>query len=120
MGLSIEICRIRIGSHNNFVQARQSMKQIKAIFWNHMLVMFYLEIFYLPCLKNLVTKIQNNNEVCMWYTQMVFYHVYVLLLLRLANDVEKKTQAQLISMILVITVLRFEQTSTKVIYPCLE
>jgi hypothetical protein len=89
MGVSIEIYRLRIGSHNNFVQARQSMNQMKGKFWNHMLVMFYLEIFYLPCLKNLVIRIESNNEVCMWYTQLVSYHVYVPLLLRLANDVEE-------------------------------
>ena len=27
--------------------------------------MFYLEIFYLPCLKNLVAKSESNNDVCM-------------------------------------------------------
>ena len=54
-----------------------------------MLIMFYLKVFYLPCLKNLVTKTEKNNEVCMWYAQMVCYHVYVPLLLRLSNDVEE-------------------------------
>ncbi len=54
-----------------------------------MLIMFYLKVFYLPCLKNLVTKTERNSEVCMWYAQMVCYHVYVPLLLRLSNDVEE-------------------------------
>jgi hypothetical protein len=54
-----------------------------------MLMMFYLKVFYLPCLKNLVTKTEKNNEVCMWYAQMVCYHIYVSLLLRLSNDVEE-------------------------------
>jgi hypothetical protein len=36
-----------------------------------MLMMFCLKVFYLPCLKNLVTKIEKYNEVCMWYVQMV-------------------------------------------------
>ena len=40
-------------------------------------------------MKNLVTKTEKNNEVCMWYAQMVCYHVYVPLLLRLSNDVEE-------------------------------
>ena len=46
----------------------------------------------------------------MRYTQMVSYHVYVPLLLRLANDVEKNPGP------INIIVLRFEQASTKVIY----
>ena len=32
-----------------------------------MLMIFCLKVFYLPCLKNLVTKTEKYNEVCMWY-----------------------------------------------------
>jgi hypothetical protein len=56
MDISIENYRIRIGSHDNFVQARKSMFQLKDKFWNQMLMMFYLKVFYLPCLKNLVKQ----------------------------------------------------------------
>jgi hypothetical protein len=54
-----------------------------------MLLMFYLEVFYLPCLKKIVKQTERNSEVCMWYTQMICYHVYVPLLSRLSNDVEE-------------------------------
>ena len=89
MGISVENYRMRIGSHANFVQARKSMFQLKGKFWNQMLIMFYLKVFYLPCLKNLVKQTEKNNEVFMWYAQIVCYNVYVPLLLRLSNDVEE-------------------------------
>ena len=36
-----------------------------------------------------MTKTERNNEHGMWYTQMVCYHVYLPVLLRLSNDVEE-------------------------------
>jgi hypothetical protein len=89
MGVGLEIYRSKIGSHHNFTQGQICMSRLKGKCWNQMLMMFYLKVFYLPCLKNLVTKIERNNEVCTWYAQMVCYHVYVALLLRLSNDVEE-------------------------------
>ena len=90
MGVTLEIYRSRIGSHHNFTQSRMLKCQLlKGKFWNQMLMMFYSTVFYLPYLKNLVTKNEQNSEVCMWYTQMVCYHVYAPLLLRLSNDVEE-------------------------------
>ncbi len=89
MGVSIEIYRSRIGLYNNFAQAKKFVSKLKDKFWNQMLIMFYLKVFYLPCLKNLVIKAEKDNEVCMWYAQMICYHVYVPLLLRLSNDVEE-------------------------------
>jgi hypothetical protein len=89
MGVDIEIYRSRIGSHHNFTQGRMLMSRLKGKFWNQMLMMFCLRVFYLPCLKNLMTKTEKYNEVCMWYAQMVCYHVHVPLLLRLSNDVEE-------------------------------
>ena len=56
MGISIENHRIRIGSHANFVPARKSVFQLKGKFWNQMLIIFYLKVLYLPCLKNLVKQ----------------------------------------------------------------
>jgi hypothetical protein len=89
MGVTVEMYRSRIGSYHNFMQAKKSKSRLISQFWNQMLIIFYLNVFYLPCLKNLVTKIEKNNEVCMWYAQMVCYHVFVPLLLRLSNDVEE-------------------------------
>ena len=89
MGVAIEIYRSRIGSHHNFTQGKMLMSRLKGKFWNQLLMMFCLKVFYLPCLKNLVTKTEKYNEVCMWYAQMVCYHVHVPLLLRLSNDVEE-------------------------------
>ncbi len=89
MGITIEIYRSRIGLHHNFTQGRIATSRLKGKFWNQMLIMFFLKVFFLPCLKNLVTKTEKNNEICMWYAQMVCYNVYVPLLLRLSNDVEE-------------------------------
>ena len=89
MGVAVEIYHSRTGSHHNIRQGRKLMSRLKGKFWNQMLIIFYLKVFYLPCLKNLVTKTEKYNEVCMWYAQMVCYHVHVPLLLRLSNDVEE-------------------------------
>ena len=88
MGVRMEVYRLRVGSHHNFTQSRLAVYRLKSKFWNQMLIMFYLKVFYLPCLKNLVCKTGRNNEVFKWYAQMVCY-VYVPLLLRLSNDVEE-------------------------------
>ena len=66
-----------------------SLFQLKDLFWNEMLIMFYLKVFYLPYLKKRTTKIEQNNEISMCYAQIACYHVYVPLLLRLSNDVEE-------------------------------
>ena len=89
MGVTIEIYHSRIGSHHNFIQSCVTLSQLKGKFLNQLLIMFYLKVFYLSYLKFLVTKTKNNNELCAWYTQMIWYHVYVPLLLRLSNDVEE-------------------------------
>jgi hypothetical protein len=85
MIVAIEINRSRIGSHHNSTQGRMLMSRLKGAFWNQMFMMFCLKVFYLPCLKNLVTKTEKYNEVFMWYAQMVCYHVHVPLLLRLSK-----------------------------------
>ena len=33
----------------------------KGKFWNQILIMFYLKVYYLPCLKNLVTREKNES-----------------------------------------------------------
>ena len=53
-----------------------------------MLMMFRLNLFYLPTLKEVVGHYKSCNEVMFWFTQMMCYNVYIPLLIRQANDVE--------------------------------
>ena len=52
-----------------------------------MLVLFYLSVFYLSCLKRLESKYERAQEVNSWFVQMMCYHAS--LLLKLSNDVEE-------------------------------
>ena len=54
-----------------------------------MLMMFYLNVFYLPTLKQVVGQYKMWNEVKFWFTQMTFYNIYNQLIIRQANDVEE-------------------------------
>ena len=56
-----------------------------------MLMMFYLHVFYLPTLNQVVGHYKLWNEVMFWFTQMMCYNVYIALLtcIRQANDVEE-------------------------------
>ena len=54
-----------------------------------MLMMFYLHVFYLPTLKQVVGHYKLWHEVMFWFTQMMCYNVYIPLLIRQANDVEE-------------------------------
>ena len=51
--------------------------------------MFYLNVFYLPTLIDVVGYYKLWNEVMVWLTQMICYNAYIPLLIRQANDVEK-------------------------------
>ena len=51
--------------------------------------MFYLNVFYLSTLKQVVGHYKSCNEVMFWFTQMMCYNVYIPLLIRQANDVEE-------------------------------
>ena len=53
-----------------------------------MLMMFYLNVFYLPTLKQVVGHYKSCNEVMFWFTQMMCYDGYISLLMRQANDEE--------------------------------
>ena len=53
------------------------------------LMMFYLNVFYLPTLKQVVGHYKSWNKVMFWFTQMMCYNVYIPLLIRQANDVEE-------------------------------
>ena len=50
MGTTVEQYRSRIGCHNNFMKAKDVLSRVEGQFWN-MMLMFYLNVFYLPTLK---------------------------------------------------------------------
>ncbi|CAH3031863.1 unnamed protein product [Pocillopora meandrina] len=54
-----------------------------------MFVMFYLNVFYLPVLKQVVGQHKMWNDVMFWFSQMTFYNAHSPLLIRQANDVEE-------------------------------
>ena len=51
-------------------------------FWNTMRLMFYLNVFYLPTLRDLIRHYKLWNEVMFWFTQLMCYNVYMPLLIR--------------------------------------
>lgn len=89
MDISIEQFRSRIGSHDNFLKTKDASLRFKDRFWNIMLMMFYLSVLYLPTLKQVFGRYKMWNEVMLWFTQMMYYNVYIPLLIRQANDVEE-------------------------------
>ena len=89
MSVSIEQHKARIGSHANFIKQRELESHLKNEFWNTMLMLFYMNVFYLPTLKQLLLQRQINYESSVWFVKtLCYYHVYAPLLLRLSNDVE--------------------------------
>ena len=54
-----------------------------------MLMMFRLNVFYLPTLQQVVRHYKSCNEVMFWFTQLMCYNVYIPSLIRQANDVEE-------------------------------
>ena len=89
MRVSIEQYRARIGSHANFIKHRELESHLKSEFWSTLLMVFYMNVFYLPLLKRLLLQRQSNNETVVCFVKtLCYYHVYVPLLLRLSNDVE--------------------------------
>ena len=89
MGISFEQFRSRIRSHDNFVKIKDVSSRFKDRFWNIMLMTFYLNVFYLLTLKQVVIPYKMLNQVMFWFTQMMCYNVYIPLLIRQANDVEE-------------------------------
>ena len=57
MGISIEQFRSRISTYDNFLKTKDASFRFKDRVWNIMLMMFYLSVFYLPTLKQVVTAI---------------------------------------------------------------
>ena len=89
MGISIEQYWSSIGSHDNFVKTKDILSRFNDHFWSLMFVMFYLNVFYLPVLKQVVGQHKMWNDVMFWFSQMIFYNAYIPLLIRQANDVEE-------------------------------
>ena len=52
-------------------------------------MMFYLNVFYFPILKQGVGQRKMWNDMMFWFLQMIFYNAYIPLLIRQANDVEE-------------------------------
>ena len=72
MGISVEQNRSRIGSHDNFVKTKDALARFMDHFWNMMLMMFYLNVFYLSTLKQVVGQYKLCNEVMFWFTQIMY------------------------------------------------
>ena len=89
MGISIEQYRSSIGPHDNFVTTKDILSRFNDHFWSLMFVMFYLNVFYLPVLKQVVGQHKMWNDVMFWFSQMISYNAYIPLLIRQANDVEE-------------------------------
>ena len=65
------------------------LSRFKDNFWSLVLMMCYLNVFYLPVLKQVVGQCKMWNDVMFWFLQMIFYKAYIPLLIRQANDVEE-------------------------------
>ena len=113
MSVSIEQYRARIGSHANFIKHRELESHLKNEFWNTELMLFYMNVFYLPTFKRLLLQRQNDYETSLWFVKtLCYYHVYVPLLLRLSNDVETTRVLQF----MILLIQPIVQTSVKVIH----
>ena len=73
VGISVEQYRSRVGSHDNFLKTKDALSRFKNRFWNVMLMMLYMNVFYLPTLKQVVGQYKIWNEVVFWFTQFVYY-----------------------------------------------
>ena len=95
MIVTVETYQSRIGSHKSFIEAQNNLSQLKGKFWNHLVLLFYINVFYLPYLNSQLNKYKREHEVCTtWCVQMICYNnFYVPLLLRLSNDVEGKSRS---------------------------
>ena len=89
MEISIEQHRSRIGSHDNFAKTKDTLSSCKDHFLSLMFMIFYLNVFYLPVLKQVVGQYNMWNDVMFCFSQMIFYKAYIPLLIRQANDVEE-------------------------------
>lgn len=57
------------------------LSRLKDCFWSLMLMMFHLNVFYLPVLKQVVKQHKMWNDVVFWFSQMIFCKAYIPLLI---------------------------------------
>ena len=62
MGISIEKYRSSIGSHDNFMKTKDILSRCNDHCRSLMFVMFYLNVFYLPVLKQVVGQLKMWND----------------------------------------------------------
>ena len=48
-------------------------------------MMFYLNVFFFPALKQVVEHYKMWSDMIFWFSQMIFFNVYIPLLIRQAN-----------------------------------
>ena len=102
MEISIEQYR----SHDHFVKTKDTLSRCKDHFLSLMFIMLYLNVFYLPVLKQVVGQHKMWNDVMFWFSQMIFYNAYIPLLIRQANDVEENPGPTIFDVIFQKLVLR--------------
>ena len=90
MVISIEQYLSSIGSHDNFVKTKDILSRFNDHFWSLMFVMFYLNVFYLPVLKQVVGQHKMWNDVMFWFSQMIFYNANFRLLTRQADSARQR------------------------------
>ena len=61
MGISVEQSGSRIGSYNNFIKTKDALWRCMDRFWNVMLMMFYMNVFYF----------NTNIETSCWTIQIM-------------------------------------------------
>ena len=57
-------------------------------FWPSVVLLFHLEVIYLPALESLVHMYEMWQMNRLWLTQIYLYRWYIPDLIRLANDIE--------------------------------
>jgi hypothetical protein len=67
MGITTEQYRARVGSHVNFLREREVARRLKGAFWNTMFMLSYLNVFYLPILKQINEQYNKSNEAVAWF-----------------------------------------------------
>lgn len=74
--ISIEQYRSRIGIHDSFVKTKAVLSRLIGRFWNITFMMLYLNVFYLPTLKQVLGKYKMRNEVKFWFTHDILQYLY--------------------------------------------
>ena len=69
------------------MKTKDILSRFKDRFWSLMLIMFYLNVFYLPVLKQVVGQHKMWNDVMFWFSQMIFCNACIAVLVRQASDV---------------------------------